>query len=74
MALLPIVSLLDVRFNFLLKHHYFTMAPVAVGLGLLLERGFSAGRGWRLASAAGLAVLAVLAARLAGATAFGWIP
>jgi 4-amino-4-deoxy-L-arabinose transferase-like glycosyltransferase len=74
MALLPIVSLLDVRFNFLLKHHYFTMVPVAVGLGLLLERGLAAGRGGRLASAAGLLALALLALRLAGATAFGWIP
>jgi 4-amino-4-deoxy-L-arabinose transferase-like glycosyltransferase len=74
MALLPIVSLLDVRFNFLLKHHYFTMVPVALGLGLLIARGSSGSRVWQIASAAGLVGLLLLATRLAADTAFGRIP
>ena len=28
--------MLDARFNFLLKHHYFTIVPVGVGLALVV--------------------------------------
>lgn len=31
-------SALDLFFNFLLKHHYFTLPAIAVGVGLVLER------------------------------------
>lgn len=34
-GILVVFSGLDLFFNFLLKHHYFTMPPVAVGAGLL---------------------------------------
>ena len=33
---LPLFSLLDLAFNFLLKHHYFSFPAVAVGFGLAL--------------------------------------
>lgn len=32
------VSGVDLFFNFLLKHHYYVMAPVAIGLGTLMSR------------------------------------
>lgn len=38
LLILPIVTGMDLFFNFLLKHHYYVMVPVAVGLGALLER------------------------------------
>jgi hypothetical protein len=37
-GILFFVSGVDVFFNFLLKHHYYVMLPVAVGLGTLLAR------------------------------------
>jgi hypothetical protein len=37
-AVLVVFSGIDVFFNFLLKHHYATMTPVAVGVGVLLDR------------------------------------
>ena len=37
-TVLPVFTGLDLFFNFLLKHHYFTMVPVAVGGGVLLAR------------------------------------
>jgi hypothetical protein len=38
MGILFFVSAMDVFFNFLLKHHYYVMLPVAVGLAGLLTR------------------------------------
>lgn len=38
MGILFFVSAMDLFFNFLLKHHYYVMLPVAVGLGGLLAR------------------------------------
>lgn len=35
---LPLFSVLDLAFNFLLKHHYFSFPVVAVGMGLTLRR------------------------------------
>jgi hypothetical protein len=35
---LPLFSVLDLAFNFLLKHHYFSFPAVAVGLGLVLQK------------------------------------
>jgi hypothetical protein len=40
-SVLVVFSFLDVFFNFILKHHYFVMVPVAVGGSLLLEQAFS---------------------------------
>ncbi|MCI0658801.1 MAG: hypothetical protein L0170_17245, partial [Acidobacteria bacterium] len=34
---LPLFSVLDLAFNFLLKHHYFSFPAVAVGFGLVLS-------------------------------------
>jgi hypothetical protein len=73
-ALLVVFSGLDLSFNFLLKHHYFSLVPVTVGLALVLARLSDKGRiGW---VAAWLAVAAVgaLGARMMLATALGWIP
>lgn len=47
LLLLPLFCLLDLWFNFLLKHHYFVALPVAVGLALAcseLERRGRAGQ------------------------------
>jgi hypothetical protein len=46
-AVLPVFSAADLFFNLLLKHHYFTMVPVAVGGGLFLAALAQRGRaGW----------------------------
>jgi hypothetical protein len=37
-SVLVLFTVLDLFFNFLLKHHYFTLPAVAVGVGLALER------------------------------------
>ena len=34
-AILAGFALLDLAFNFLLKHHYFTYPAIAIGLGLI---------------------------------------
>jgi hypothetical protein len=65
-ALLVIVSVLDLWFNFLLKHHYFVMAPVALGWGLFLARLWDAGRAGRAAAV----VITLLVAGLGFETAF----
>jgi hypothetical protein len=41
---LPLVSVLDLVFNFLLKHHYFSFPAVAIGFGLALRRLEEKGR------------------------------
>ena len=64
----------DLFFNLLVKHHYFVMAPVAVGLALILERVWDRGRVYRWAGVAMFAVFALLGARVAVQTAWGLIP
>ena len=73
-AVLPVFSGLDLFFNFLLKHHYFTMVPVAVGGGVLLARVAQRGRWGRLVAVGALVGVAVLAARVGLDTATGRIP
>jgi hypothetical protein len=73
-AVLPIVGGLDLFFNFLRKHHYFVMVPVATGAGVLLARLAERPRWGRpVAVALGLAS-AVLAVRMAADVALGRIP
>ena len=63
----------DLFFNFLLKHHYFAILPVAVGLGVLLERvGRRPGGRWLV----GVLLIgwAALALKIALAVATGGIP
>jgi hypothetical protein len=73
-AVLPVFMVLDLYFNFLLKHHYFTMVPVAVGGGVLLARAAERGRWGRAAAAAALLAVALLGARVGLAAATGRIP
>ena len=73
-AVLVVFSGLDVFFNFLLKHHYATMTPVAVGVGLLLDRLWSRGSWSRGLAVALLALALALACRGALNVALGRIP
>ena len=74
-AILPVFMVLDLSFNFLLKHHYFTMVPVAVGGGVLLARIAERGRWGRVAVAvAATRRLALLGARVGLDAATGRIP
>ena len=73
-AILLVFSGLDLFFNFLLKHHYFTMVPVAVGGGVLLARVAERGRWGRAVAVAALVGLAVLGARVGLDAATGRIP
>jgi hypothetical protein len=43
---LPLVSGLDLFFNFLLKHHYFSFPAIAIGFGLALRRLEEKGSFW----------------------------
>jgi hypothetical protein len=71
--LLALFSGLDLFFNFLLKHHYFAIVPVAVGLGVLLSR-LPPSRPGRWMAAAVLGVMAALSGAVALAVATGRIP
>jgi len=73
-AILPLFTVLDLSFNFLLKHHYFTMVPVAVGGGVLLARLAERGPWGRMAAAAVMVAFAVLGARVGLDAATGRIP
>jgi hypothetical protein len=73
-AVLPVVSGLDVFFNFLLKHHYFVMVPVASGCGLVLARIAEHGRLGRATALLLVLLLAVLGLDTAYAVAVGQIP
>jgi hypothetical protein len=73
-TVLLVFSGLDLFFNFLLKHHYFTMVPVAVGGGVLLARVAERGRWGRAVAVAALVGMAVLAARVGLDAATGRIP
>lgn len=73
-AILPVFSGLDLLFNFLLKHHYFTMVPVAVGGGVLLATLAERGRWGRGMALLALVVVALLGARVGLDAATGRIP
>jgi hypothetical protein len=70
---LVVFSALDLSFNFLLKHHYFTMVPVAVGVGVLVARLADHALA-RWAAAAALLALAALALGVGFDVATGRIP
>ncbi len=70
-SILIVFSFFDVFFNFILKHHYFVMVPVAVGGGLLVDRAMTY-RFWaKLPAVAFLLVAVLLGARAAFALAMG---
>ena len=72
MGILFFVSGVDLFFNFLLKHHYYVMLPVAVGLGGLMARIESR---WGRAPAIALTMAAVsLGLKTAVEVALGLIP
>jgi hypothetical protein len=72
MGILFFVSGVDVFFNFLLKHHYYVMLPVAVGLGTLAARIESR---WGRAPAIAMTLLVVsLGLKTAVEVALGLIP
>jgi hypothetical protein len=73
-GILLAASVLDLFFNLLHKHHYFTMAPVAVGCGLLLAALAERGRAGRACALALCLASAVLGARTALDAALGRIP
>jgi hypothetical protein len=73
-AVLPLFMALDLVFNFLLKHHYFTMVPVAVGGGVLLGRLSARGRWGRALALLALVAVAVMGARVGLDAATGRIP
>ncbi len=72
MGILFFVSGVDLFFNFLLKHHYYVMLPVAVGLGGLMARIESR---WGRAPAVALTLLMMsLGLKTAVEAALGLIP
>jgi len=72
MGILFFVSGIDLFFNFLLKHHYYVMLPVAVGLGGLMARIESR---WGRAPAVALTLLVLsLGLKTAIEVALGLIP
>jgi hypothetical protein len=73
-AVLVVFSGVDLYFNLLLKHHYFTQTPVAVGLGLLLGRLSARGEAGRVLAGAGILACAALGFWTARAVALGLIP
>jgi hypothetical protein len=73
-GILVLVSGADVFFNFLLKHHYYAMVPVAVGVGALLARIEGASRAGRWAAVAATVLVAALGLRTALDVALGRIP
>jgi hypothetical protein len=73
-AIVVVFSGLDLFFNFILKHHYFVMAPVAAGAGILAaELTRSGGRGGRLFAYALVFFAIALGVRAALALATGTI-
>jgi hypothetical protein len=73
-AIFLVISGADVFFNFLLKHHYYVMAPMAIGLGALLARLESTSRVGRPAAIVAALALALLGLRTALDVALGLIP
>jgi hypothetical protein len=64
----------DLYFNLLLKHHYFTQTPIAVGLGLVLARAWRSGPAGRVLATAGTLSILALGLETALAVARGEIP
>jgi hypothetical protein len=73
-AVLALFGGMDVFFNFLRKHHYYVMVPVAVGAGIVLSRLAARGRAGRLAAAFLFLAGALLGLRTAVDVALGRIP
>jgi hypothetical protein len=73
-AVLPVFSGADLFFNLLLKHHYFTTVPVAVGGGLLLAALAGRGAAGRVGAGVLLGLALLLGVRTALDAALGRIP
>ena len=73
-GILVVMSGADVFFNFLLKHHYYAMLPVAIGVGALLARLEDASRAGRWAAAAATVLVVALGLGAALDVALGRIP
>jgi hypothetical protein len=73
-GILVLFSGADVFFNFLLKHHYYAMAPVAIGVGALLARLEGTSRAGRWGAAAVVVLVAALGLRTALDVGLGRIP
>jgi hypothetical protein len=73
-AVLPVFSVADLFFNLLLKHHYFTAAPVAVGGGLLLASLTRRGAPGRVSAGVLLGLALLLGLQTALDAALGRIP
>ena len=73
-AVLPVFSVADLFFNLLLKHHYFTAAPVAVGGGLLLSALARRGPAGRVSAGVLLGLALLLGVQTALDAALGRIP
>ena len=73
-AVLPVFSVADLFFNLLLKHHYFTAVPVAVGGGLLLAALARRGAVGRVAAGVLLGLALLLGLQSALDAALGRIP
>jgi hypothetical protein len=73
-AILVAIGGLDLFFNFLRKHHYFVMVPVAVGGGVLLARLAETGRAGRVVAGALCLAAAALGLQTAIDVALGRIP
>jgi hypothetical protein len=73
-SVLVLVGGADVFFNFILKHHYYVIVPVAVGAGALLSRLWSASRVGRAVALAALGAVLALGLHTAVEVAVGRIP
>lgn len=73
-AVLPVFSVADLFFNLLLKHHYFTAVPVAVGGGLLLAALARRGAVGRVSAGVLLGLALLLGLQTALDAALGRIP
>jgi len=73
-AVLPAFSVADLFFNLLLKHHYFTGVPVAVGGGLLLAALARRGAVGRVSAGVLLGLALLLGLQTALDAALGRIP
>lgn len=73
-VVLPAFIGMDLFFNLLLKHHYFTVVPLCTGAGLLLARLWGAGRAARVLAATLLAAYLALGMQCALDVATGAIP
>lgn len=73
-AVLPVFCAADLFFNLLLKHHYFTAAPVAVGGGLFLSALARRGAAGRVSAGVLLGLALLLGLQTALDAALGRIP